>query len=53
MAFTEFVAPDTSQSVYIDLKRRLFKNTFPGTSLVVQWLRPQAPNAGGTGSFPA
>ena len=22
---------------------------FPGTSLVVQWLRPQAPNAGGTG----
>ena len=29
-----------------------FKKTHSGTSLVVQWLRLRAPNAGGLGSIP-
>ena len=28
------------------------RNTYPGTSLTVQWLRLHAPNSGGTGLFP-
>ena len=29
------------------------KHVFPGTSLVVQWLRLHAPNAGALGSIPS
>ena len=29
-----------------------YQNIHPGTSLVVQWLRLHAPNAGGLGSIP-
>ena len=30
----------------------MYKNQYTGTSLVVQWLRLRAPNAGGPGSIP-
>ena len=32
--------------------KNLKKNPRPGTSLVVQWVRLHAPNAGGLGSMP-
>ena len=35
-----------------DLAVHLFKKPASGTSLVVPWLRLQAPNAGGLGSIP-
>ena len=34
-------------------ERELLKRGLRGTFLVVQWLRLQAPNAGGTGSIPS
>ena len=34
------------------LVAQMVKNPPAGTSLVVQWLRPCAPNAGGPGSIP-
>ena len=34
------------------MKKYLFKKIYEGTSLVAQWLRLQAPNAGGPGSIP-
>ena len=38
---------------YNNCKRNItFKNWESGTSLVVQWLRLHAPNAGGPGSIP-
>ena len=35
-----------------DLLKYLLKYFILGTSLADQWIRPQAPNAGGTGSIP-
>ena len=34
------------------LSHHISHETFPGTSLVAQWLRLRAPNAGGPGSIP-
>ena len=41
------------QSGTSECSGELFNNTGAGTSLVVQWLRLRAPNAGGPGSIPA
>ena len=41
------------KSDFIKIKNILcFKGHYQGTSLVVQWLRLSAPNAGGPGSIP-
>ena len=35
-----------------EIKKNKQKKEYPGTSLVIQWLILQAPNAEGTGSVP-
>ena len=56
LAWKETVSPDGAGSW--DLRGSLSKISMvsafhcPGTSLVVQWLRRHAPNAGGSGSIP-
>ena len=38
--------------IYFNIKDNFLKNKWKVTSLVVQWLRHHAPNAGGPGSIP-
>ena len=55
----ETIAEDQTQELILseaelwkNLNSCLVKNLISGTSLVVQWLRLHAPNAGGQGSIP-
>ena len=38
--------------ILLVIREKQIKIKYSGTSLVVQWLRLQAPNAGGPGSIP-